>query len=77
MNDMAKKIVEIDERNIEWTEDCYCSDILTLPDNLKTIFLDKLDIFCLDKAIDDKDHYFIVFDDNSVEIIPASQYTGV
>ena len=74
---MAKKIVEIDERNIEWTEDCYCSDILTLPDNLKTIFLDKLDIFCLDKTIDDKDHYFIVFDDNSVEIIPASQYTGV
>lgn len=71
---MAEKIIEIDDRNIEWTEDCSCSDMPILPDALKSLFLDKLDAFCLSGSVKDRDHYFIVIDDDNVEIIPASQY---
>ena len=71
---MAKEIIEIDDRNIDWAEDCKCSDMPLLPENLKTLFLDKLDDFCLNCSEKDRDHYFIIIDGNNVVIIPASQY---
>lgn len=70
---MAKIVIECDDREI-WEDKPYDFDFASLTKKQQSDTLKALDYYCKNSPLEDLDYYFIVIDDDNVEIIPASKY---
>ena len=71
---MGKQVIERDIRRIKWEED---GDFFPMPQLSKNQFdsyQKACDKFYATISGEDRLHYFIVIEDDNVEIIPASKY---
>ena len=72
---MEKVVIEHDLRKVDWVEDGgfnFSTPILS-DDQMKNLE-NSFDQFYKKARGDDRLHYFIIINGDSVEIIPASQY---
>ena len=74
---MEKTIIEHDLRDIEWVEDGESFSLPEMTEKQLESFEKSCDWFYTNVFGEDRLHYFIVIDDDNVEIIPASKYNTV